>query len=340
MIARGTSAPGKAFLCGEYAVLSGAPAIVAAVDRRVNAEWTELPPRIEQLPIEARATLLAAQERFGHPPYHLSFDTGRLYEGGNKLGLGSSAAVAAASAAAVIALGDHDLREREVRDQVFATALRGHSAVAPRGSGADVAAATHGGYLWFQRQGGEPLVQPIDPPSSLVSVLIWTGKSARTSDLLERVGRLKTKSPKVHDRCMAALQQQATEFAEAFRSGDARRIIGSAREYNACMSALGVAAEAPIVNSTLRRVAEWAWWHGGAAKPCGAGGGDLAIAFFLDRNAAESFAAVCENDGLERVRVKWGAEGVRALVGQSVADRDPAIQTRDHCGSLALKLAE
>jgi len=313
VIARGTSAPGKAFLCGEYAVLSGAPAIVAAVDRRVRAKWTELPPRTEQLPIEAQATLEAAQDRFGQPPYHLSFDTGRLYEGPNKLGLGSSAAVAVASAAALIALREHDLKEPGVRDRVFAAAVRGHSAVAPRGSGADVAAATYGGYLWFQRQRGELLVQPVDPPSSLVSVLLWTGKSARTSDLLERVRRLKTQSPKVHHRCVTELHQRATEFARAFRSGDAHGIIGTAREYNACMGALGLAAQAPIVNNKLRRIAEWAWWHGGAAKPCGAGGGDLAVAFFVDQDAADSFAAACESDGIAQVQVEWGAEGVHAL---------------------------
>lgn len=315
MIARGVSAPGKAFLCGEYAVLSGAPAIVAAVDRRVNAEWTELPPRTEQLPIEARATLEAAQERFGQPPYHLSFDTGPLYQGPNKLGLGSSAAVAVASAAALIALREHDLKEPEVRDRVFAAALRGHSAVAPRGSGADVAAATYGGYLWFQRQGGELLVQPVDPPSSLVSVLLWTGKSARTSDLLERLSRLKTQLPKVHRQCVSELHERATEFAQAFRSGDVRHIIMIAREYNACMSALGVAVQAPIVSSKLQRIAEWACWHGGAAKPCGAGAGDLAVTFFVDQDAADRFAAACESDGIAQVHVEWGAEGVRAVYG-------------------------
>ena len=112
---------------------------------------------------------------------------------------------------------------------------------------------------------------------------------------------------------MSALKEHATEFAEAFRSGDGRGIIRQARDYNACMSALGEAARAPIVNAKLRRIAEWAWWHGGAAKPCGAGGGDLAIAFFLDRDAAEGFAAVCENDGLGHVPVRWGAEGVSSL---------------------------
>ena len=31
-----TGAPGKAFICGEFVALSGAPAIVAAVDRHVR----------------------------------------------------------------------------------------------------------------------------------------------------------------------------------------------------------------------------------------------------------------------------------------------------------------
>jgi len=312
MTAQNVSAPGKAFLCGEYAVLSGAPAIVAAVSRRVTARWTRLPHRPELLPREALATMTAAQDDFGQPPYHLSVDTRRLYEGPNKLGLGSSAAVAAASAAALAALRGLDLNAREVRDRVFATALRGHSAVAAQGSGGDVAAATYGGYVSVRRHGGELLARPIEPPSSLVFTLIWTGESARTSDLLARVSRLEALAPKIHDRCMAALKQYATEFSHAFHSNDGRAIIGTVHQYNACMSALGVAAQAPIVTTKLRRVAQWAEWHGGAAKPCGAGGGDLAVAFFLDRNAAEDFAAVCENDGLTQVKVDWGAEGVRA----------------------------
>lgn len=313
MTARDVSAPGKAFLCGEYAVLSGAPAIVAAVGRRVIARWDRRSPKTTLLRSEARATIAAAQEDFGEPPYHLSLDTRRLYEGPNKLGLGSSAAVAAATAAAVAAAHGHDLNEREVIDRVFATALRGHSAVAPQGSGADVAAATYGGYLWIERRCGELRVQPIEPPSSLVCLLIWTGQSARTSDLLARVSRLEALAPKIHDRCLAMLKQHATEFVHAFRSDDGRGIIEKAREYNACMSALGVAAQAPIVNTELRRAAEWAEWHGGAAKPCGAGGGDLGVAFFLDRNAAQEFAALCEKNGLAQVQVEWGSEGVKTL---------------------------
>lgn len=313
MSPRGASAPGKAFLCGEYAVLSGAPAIIAAVNKRVVARWTGRRPGEAALPLEARATLDVARERFGQAPQHLSIDTRRLFNGAKKLGLGSSAAVAVASAAAVAALRGHDVAERDVRDTVFSIASRGHSAVAPEGSGADVAAATYGGYVCFQKQHDGPLVQQIEPPSALTCLLIWTGEPARTSDLLARVSRLAALEPKLHDRCMSALHRHASEFAEAFQSGDGRGIVRHAREYGACMSALGEAADAPIMNDKLGRIAQWATWHGGAAKPCGAGGGDLAVAFFLDRGASDDFAAACETDGLAQVQAQWGAEGVRAL---------------------------
>ncbi|NNE17032.1 MAG: hypothetical protein HKN10_01025 [Myxococcales bacterium] len=313
MTPRGVSAPGKAFLCGEYAVLSGAPSIVAAVGTRVVAKWTRLPPAPERLPPEANGAIAAAEGHFGAVRHHLSVDTRRLYDGPKKLGLGSSAAVAAASAAAIAALHGRDLEQDETRDRVFAAAWRGHSSVAPQGSGADVAAATYGGFLWFRALDGEPIVKPLDPPSSLVMLLIWTGDPVRTTDLLARVSRLRAQDPKRHDRCMAALAEQATEFAHAFRSDDGAGVIRRAKAYNTCMGALGVAAQAPIVNSKLRRVAAWAESHGGAAKPSGAGGGDLAVAFFSDPDAAERFAAACKNDGLRPLRAEMGAEGVRLL---------------------------
>lgn len=309
MTAGGVSAPGKAFLCGEYAVLSGAPTIVAAVGRRVVARWTRVPFGPEVLPREANAAIAAAELDFGPVRHHLSVDTRRLYDGPKKLGLGSSAAAAAASAAAIAAVQGYDLEQEQIRDRVFTAAWRGHTSVAPQGSGADVAAATYGGYVSFRGRWGKPIVEQVNPPSSLVMLLIWTGEPARTSDLLAQVIRMRAQEPTRHERCMAALREHATEFARAFRSDDGRGVIRTARSYNACMGALGVAAQAPIVNSKLRRIADWAEWHGGAAKPSGAGGGDLAVAFFSDRNAAEHFAAACEGGGLLPLHVEMGAEG-------------------------------
>ena len=84
MIAR---APGKVVLSGAYAVLEGAPAIVAAVDRYVVAdasrEATRVTPEVEHA--LARRGAAAA-------PW---FDASALRDEtlGKKLGLGSSAAI-------------------------------------------------------------------------------------------------------------------------------------------------------------------------------------------------------------------------------------------------------
>ena len=77
------------------------------------------------------------------------------------------------------------------------------------------------------------------------------------------------------------------------------------------MKALGRASDAPIVDSRLAEIAQLAVEHGGAAKPSGAGGGDVAVAFFEDSDAARSFDTQCADRGYTPLDVVWGAEGVR-----------------------------
>ncbi len=83
-------APGKLVLSGAYAVLSGAPAIVAAVDRYVTADSAR--PASFLTP-EVRAAI-------GDQPAPW-FNADDLRENGEKLGLGSSAAILVASLAAL-----------------------------------------------------------------------------------------------------------------------------------------------------------------------------------------------------------------------------------------------
>ena len=154
----GASAPGKALLCGEYAVLEGAPAVVSAVDRRVSVTWSD---QALPMPPEVAATLELARLECGDVPRSLRLDVGALQHDRIKLGLGSSAAAAAATAAAVFATHGHDLDDPDSRRRIFACASRGHSSIAPEGSGVDVAASTFGGFLRFARVDGEPDARPL-----------------------------------------------------------------------------------------------------------------------------------------------------------------------------------
>lgn len=305
----GASAPGKALLCGEYAVLEGAPAIVSAVDRRVSVAWSEqdLP-----MPPEVAATLELAQKECGSVPRSLRVDVSALQLDRVKLGLGSSAAAATATAGAVFASHGHDLADPASRQRVFECATKGHASIAPEGSGVDVAASTLGGFLRFVRAGGRVELRAIEPPEELVIRLVWTGRAARTSALLDEVRQFRERDPRGYRRQMDTLSTLCSKFADAFEMGRAAEVMTSAAAYADAMRALGESTGAPIVEARLRHVAELAARFSGSAKPSGAGGGDVAVAFFADPEAAEGFEMACKEEGLRPIDVAWGATGVRA----------------------------
>ena len=305
----GATAPGKALLCGEYAVLEGAPAVVAAVDRRVCVTWSDEPAA---MPPEVEAALTRAKSACGPVPGSLLLDASALRRDRVKLGLGSSAAGAAAAAAAVFATRGHDLSDSAVRQRVFDCAFEGHAAVAPEGSGVDVAASTFGGFLRFRRDEGRIETRPLELPRGLVIRLVWTGQAARTSDLVAKVRALQESDPRRFERHLAELTALAAAFADAFERKSADDVVRAGAEYGSSMGALGDAAGAPIVEARLERAAALAAGFSGSAKPCGAGGGDVAIAFFLDDDAAESFSLACGAEGLHPIDVSWGAAGVEA----------------------------
>jgi len=311
----GASAPGKALLCGEYAVLEGAPAVVAAVDRRVRATWTDRPTHV---PHEVRETLRIVERRLGSLPASIEVDVRGLQSDGVKLGLGSSAAAAAAAAGAAFAHHGHALDDDSALEAVFDCALRGHAAIAPEGSGGDVAASTFGGFLRFGASDGSVVHARLRRPGGLAVRLVWTGSAARTSDLLAQVHAFRERDPHAYHRRLGELAAIAERFAAAFETGAAREVVEAAHHYHEAMAGLGRESEAPIVEDHLASIAEIARRVGGAAKPCGAGGGDVAIAFFVDEAGAQAFEKSCADAGLRPIDVSWGAPGVRTFRDEPV----------------------
>ncbi|MBC7172380.1 MAG: hypothetical protein H5U40_08145, partial [Polyangiaceae bacterium] len=289
---RGASAPGKLLLAGEYAVLEGAPAIVTAVQARAFALFEPGEGGPEHP--EGAAARALAEARFGAVGARIALDASALRAGDVKLGLGSSAAIAAACAAAVVAYHGRD--PSEPGSSVLELALAGHRAVAPEGSGADVAAAVLGGLIRFQRADGGPVdASPLPWPEGLSVRVVWTGKAARTSDYLRRVAELAAAAPEVHRSLFDALRDRAEELTAAFCTRDVAAIVRGAGVYGEAMAALGDAARVPIVEERLAAVDALARRFGGRSKPSGAGGGDVAVAFFGDPNAVRSFEAACRD---------------------------------------------
>lgn len=313
------SAPGKMMIAGEYAVLDGAEAIVAAVDRRafvtlaapgVADEKTTTPTR------EMSATRRVVEARMGAVPGVLTYDTQSLAHAGMKLGLGSSAALAAASAGVLMRAHGCDLDLPHARSLALELALEGHRANAPQGSGADVAAAMLGGFVRFRRLGDGVETHAVAWPASLHSVVVWPkpkpgAEPTRTEVYVGAVKKLAASDPTKHRGCMAALAAESERFVSALMASDVPEIIECFHDFGEAMGKLGTAAGVRILDERLEKLRTNAREYGGAAKPSGAGGGDVALALFSSEEGANAFRGRCAGVGFEVLSIELGVTGER-----------------------------
>lgn len=309
-------APGKAILCGEYAVLHGAPAVSVAVDRCVRA-WVEpgkgtaLSPFLTAA-LERVAKALAAE---GHDVSQLlqsgavGVDSSALYEGKQKLGLGSSAAVTVAAVGAAFRHVGKSLADSR---RIFELADEAHAAAqGTRGSGVDVATSVYGNVIRFQRKDGRAQVTPVDLPEGVRLTFIFDGSSASTPQLIEKVKALAEAQPARHQAAIGRLISQSHAFVAALESGDATALLRSVDAYHEAMQHLGDAAGCEIVTRAHALLAGLARRHGGAAKPSGAGGGDLGVAFTLGDDATDKLREDLRSAGLSPLDIGAPAPGLR-----------------------------
>lgn len=312
------SAPGKLVLAGEYAVLAGAPALVAAIDRCVTCRLTARQTghwqlvsrgfeahcrcRREALGDAAagpaalvRHALAALGLDWCQLPAHLhvEIDSRPCYRDGAKLGLGSSAAALVAVAAALAALVG---RNCELEPLIAAhRAMQGGA-----GSGLDVAAAWHGGVVRFQHGRAAPVRLPDD----LHYALAHAGWSTATPRLVARFESWRRGGPQP---ALQRLIERATEVAAA--ADDTLARLGA---YADALHRLDEVANLGIFSPPHRQGRALAARHGVLYKPCGAGGGDMGIAISDDATALAAWCKAASTAQLSIVDAAFAAEGARA----------------------------
>ncbi len=314
------SAPGKLLLIGEYAVLDGGLALVAATRQRVYVRLAlqqGAAPSPDALSAEMRASKRIAQERLGLevPPLHV--DVGELWRGKRKLGLGSSAAASVAVAGFVYACAGRLLTDHETRKQIFEDALAGHASVAPLGSGADIAASTWGQLLQYRRCAltpARPEVARMLWPDDWHVAVVWSGSSARTSGYLHRLAQL---PPHERTGLMKPLSAASAAFIQAVQDTNFAGLCEATSAFVHAELRLEQKLQAAIVTAQLRRIASLAGEHGGVGKPSGAGGGDSAVVFFAGEEEAKLFSSACTKAGFVVWPLSFGAEGISASEGST-----------------------
>lgn len=255
-------APGKLVLVGEYAVLDGGGAVVAAVDRGVECAVSEGDAVIT--PGDDRFVRAALQ---GAPRRRYAFTDWNPTGLPEKPGFGGSAA---ATVAATLAAGFPG-------ERAFAV----HAEVQGGGSGVDVHASLHGGVTRFPD--GAAVACP-------AMIAVWSGRSAATAG---RVARYRAWTGR------EAFVAASRALVDAFAADP----LGVLAEAYARLRAMAREAGLDYDTDAHARIARLAAAHGGAAKPSGAGGGDVAVALFLDPDARGAFARACAGEGLPPIAV-------------------------------------
>lgn len=277
MSPRPVSAPGKAMLIGEYAVLQGATAVVSAIDVRAVAHEDE-DSSSSAITRAARSHVAAylASRALPSPGRAPIVDTATFTLGQRKLGLGSSSAVAAAVIGYHLQEAGLDLTDPELRAEAFALARSAHAEAQGGGSGADVAAAVLGGTLLFHNG----RATPIDHPTWLRTAFIDAGAPAVTSSFVAQVKAAAEHAPDEHAEAMTFLVQASARFIAALGPAPAPEAIATAVHlHNEGLRRLQALSGAPILTPTMDTILREAADLGVACKPSGAGGGDLMVAF-------------------------------------------------------------
>lgn len=308
------SAPGKLVLCGEYAVLAGAPALVAAVDRRVKCVLTTRDAggwRFVSTGYEDDRTI-AKDQVFAAPPttvpgvagrsiaasdapdhVEVRIDSAPCYHDGVKLGIGSSAATVTALATAFGVMAGAAPRLTDLYDL--------HADFQGGGSGLDVAAAVTGGVIRFE----DRVATPVRLPRGIHLAFVFTGAGSRTAPLLAAFDAWRRRGATAPLERLAAAAREvvdSTSHTDAF--------LDALREYTDLLERFDQSSRIGIFGPGHRKARELSSRLGVLYKPCGAGGGDTGVGVSTDVDVAESFKRQVAAAGLVVLDMSISSQGV------------------------------
>ena len=309
------SAPGKIVLWGEYAVLAGAPAAVMAIDRyascalKVRSMFSSFvahgfltpglstPERVvPSVPVTSVFVAVLKEMGYAKLPTHLDclMDTSAFYSSGTKMGLGSSAALCCSIYSGLCQALEHEPRWHE--------ALRAHRRwQGGTGSGLDIAASWHGGFIRYQRETATPTHWPKDWRFAI----IFTGKSASTPSQVTKFSEWDSDEKK--NRLDALCDASENLFNNAN--------LDNLRDYTRRLRALDRAGNLNIFTQEHERLATIASDLKMVYKPCGAGGGDIGIAITESPDLLQTFCTQAAQAGFTALDTEIAPDGIQTREG-------------------------
>jgi mevalonate kinase len=288
-------ASGKVILLGEHAVVYGAPALAAGIERGAQAEaevvdggpsvvWIGDTRGDASAPDELGRALEALLDEGGRlPPVHVRAGSD-LPPGA---GLGSSAAIGVAVARAALAAAGEPVTD----EAAIARATAWERVFHGNPSGIDTAAAALGGCFRFTRAEG---ARPIAPACEILLCVGQSGVSASTRTMVEGLARLRARKPEVVDKSIAGITALVQNAALAIEAGDLVG-LGKLMDLNQMILAGLMLSTEPLEH--LCALARGAGALG--AKLTGKGGGGCAIALVESDEGASAVLSAWRGAGYE-----------------------------------------
>ncbi len=300
-------------LLGEYAVLRGSPALVGALNKRIEVR---LSSRADDNIVIRSATLgeyiTIRQQLVIVPPFTFVLAALRNYQDAltcgldvqitsdfsANLGLGSSAAVTVATLSAL-----HGFFKKKISSMVLIKeAIAVIRVVQGVGSGADVAASVLGSVVAYQC---EPLsAQTISAMPSIA--VMYSGKKASTKQAVRKIMSQSEESGK-QTSILTAIAQCALAGQRTLQTNDWQRLGAVCNQQQALMQDLGVSNA--LLNELVKQLQAIPTVFG--AKISGAGFGDCVLAIgelpkrYFPRDDRQARL------GVQQIDVHLGTEGVR-----------------------------
>jgi len=277
------STPGKVILIGEHCVVYGKPALVAAVERRM------------EISIEG--------------------DKGKWGIWGKSnipvgVGMGSSAALAVCQGAAVLEIFNLKLNLEEINKFAYELEKERHG----NPSGVDNTICTYGGLLWYRKElEFLKTFQPIQITENIQHLtenflLINTGKPKETTgEMVERVRKLYNRRPKYVEKILNNQEEETKKMLVGLISDSGGKLISEAiRQGERNLERLGV------VSKSTKQLIYNLEGLGAVAKISGAGGkkdkSGLVLVYTKNKQPILNY---CQKFNLKVINFELAKEGLK-----------------------------
>jgi mevalonate kinase len=180
-----------------------------------------------------------------------------------------------------------------------------------RGSGADIAAAVHGGAIAFTRP---DRVERVSWPAGVELIPFFTGVSADTATLVARVQVARERDGVAVAAALAAIDRASRAAIQActLRAADlaASALLAGLQLAAVAVDQLAAATGVELVPDCVRAARASLTRLGGTAKTTGAGGGDIGIAVIPATEDATTARRYLIESGCQPLAISVDTTGV------------------------------